>query len=313
MNYYRVRKPTNKMRLELLVAATGFMLLMSNHCHCREPRQVNIIIDNPNDLLAVESLQHSIDTFQDGGSISLTNEVLVSAPEFEVEPSRRLPLLPKDRPAVKTFNQNTHKAVGTPNAITNSLGTPTKVNLQTLGQTNRQSQTKTNKGYTFRFEVPDGSLARSEEGKVGSNGGINTSGNWKWIAPDGQTFTLKFTADENGYRPVGSHLPTPPPLPASHQKYHDAALAVAAASARRTARQRQGRRQGQTRTPNNVRIVKRKKSNKDFSKSRESLISKLTKTVAAGQRLRSSKALRKLRFNRPLKKSGGQIAFKRIL
>lgn len=30
---------------------------------------------------------------------------------------------------------------------------------------------------------------------------------------DGNDFSLSYTADENGYRPVGAHLPTPPPIP----------------------------------------------------------------------------------------------------
>lgn len=30
---------------------------------------------------------------------------------------------------------------------------------------------------------------------------------------DGKVYSLKYTADENGYRPVGDFLPTPPPVP----------------------------------------------------------------------------------------------------
>lgn len=30
---------------------------------------------------------------------------------------------------------------------------------------------------------------------------------------DGNDFSISYTADENGYRPEGAHLPTPPPIP----------------------------------------------------------------------------------------------------
>ena len=77
----------------------------------------------------------------------------------------------------------------------------------------------------FSFKTPDGSIQRTEQGRVISKsrgGGIAQSGSWTWVSPDGNTFTVTYTADENGYRPVGAHLPTPPPLPEAHQRYHDA-------------------------------------------------------------------------------------------
>lgn len=39
------------------------------------------------------------------------------------------------------------------------------------------------------------------------------SGSFSYIGDDGQTYSISYTADENGYHPVGDHLPTPPPIP----------------------------------------------------------------------------------------------------
>lgn len=40
-------------------------------------------------------------------------------------------------------------------------------------------------------------------------------GKFAFIADDGKEYAISYTADENGYRPVGAHLPTPPPTPES--------------------------------------------------------------------------------------------------
>ncbi|XP_017058900.1 larval cuticle protein LCP-17 [Drosophila ficusphila] len=44
-------------------------------------------------------------------------------------------------------------------------------------------------------------------------GGVQAAGSVKYSAPDGTPIQLEYTADENGYRPSGAHLPTPPPIP----------------------------------------------------------------------------------------------------
>lgn len=43
--------------------------------------------------------------------------------------------------------------------------------------------------------------------------GEAVSGSYSYTAPDGQQISVSYTADENGFVPHGSHLPTPPPIP----------------------------------------------------------------------------------------------------
>jgi len=65
-------------------------------------------------------------------------------------------------------------------------------------------------GYKFSYKLSDGTT-RSEEGTVNNAGTENESisirGSVSWVAPDGQTYTINFVADENGFQPEGAHLP----------------------------------------------------------------------------------------------------------
>ncbi|CAG7723270.1 unnamed protein product [Allacma fusca] len=38
-------------------------------------------------------------------------------------------------------------------------------------------------------------------------------GEFKYVADNGDNINLKYTADENGFQPIGEHLPTAPPTP----------------------------------------------------------------------------------------------------
>ncbi|XP_017785787.1 PREDICTED: endocuticle structural glycoprotein SgAbd-4-like [Nicrophorus vespilloides] len=47
------------------------------------------------------------------------------------------------------------------------------------------------------------------------------TGSYSYQAPDGTPINLSFVADENGFQPVGDHLPTPPPIPEAIQRTLD--------------------------------------------------------------------------------------------
>lgn len=50
-------------------------------------------------------------------------------------------------------------------------------------------------------------------GAAPEEGSLQVSGSYSYVGDDGQTYTVTYTADENGYHAEGAHLPTPPPIP----------------------------------------------------------------------------------------------------
>lgn len=50
-------------------------------------------------------------------------------------------------------------------------------------------------------------------GAAPEEGSIQVSGSYSYVGEDGQTYSVTYTADENGYHANGDHLPTPPPIP----------------------------------------------------------------------------------------------------
>ncbi|XP_017785785.1 PREDICTED: pupal cuticle protein 20-like [Nicrophorus vespilloides] len=71
-------------------------------------------------------------------------------------------------------------------------------------------------GYHYLYETENGILAE-EQGKLANVGtddeGMRAHGFFTYTGPDAVEYTVKYTADENGFVPEAQHLPTPPPVP----------------------------------------------------------------------------------------------------
>ncbi|RVE45631.1 hypothetical protein evm_009744 [Chilo suppressalis] len=72
-----------------------------------------------------------------------------------------------------------------------------------------------NGDFHYSYEGGDGTKAfeKGELKSINENIGESVVGGFSYVGKDGNEYSLSYTADENGYRPVGAHLPTPPPIP----------------------------------------------------------------------------------------------------
>ncbi|XP_026276122.1 larval cuticle protein 65Ag1-like [Frankliniella occidentalis] len=71
-------------------------------------------------------------------------------------------------------------------------------------------------GFVYEYETANGikAEARGQPSAAGPEGpAIAVQGQFAYVADDGQTYSVQYVADENGYQPQGAHLPTPPPIP----------------------------------------------------------------------------------------------------
>ncbi|XP_060805747.1 endocuticle structural glycoprotein SgAbd-3-like [Amyelois transitella] len=72
-------------------------------------------------------------------------------------------------------------------------------------------------GYHYAYETSDGTKVEQDgrviPGPVPEEGSLQVAGSYSYIGDDGQTYSVTYVADENGFRAEGAHLPTPPPIP----------------------------------------------------------------------------------------------------
>ncbi|KAF5293143.1 hypothetical protein FQA39_LY13753 [Lamprigera yunnana] len=72
------------------------------------------------------------------------------------------------------------------------------------------------------IRVQEGGYLKKSELRLGdADGGGDIQvivGAFSYKSPEGTDISLQYTADENGFHPVGEHLPTPPPIPPAIQR-----------------------------------------------------------------------------------------------
>lgn len=80
----------------------------------------------------------------------------------------------------------------------------------------KQSGDVAEDGYHWDFETENGIIA-DETGQLANRGtdkeAMRAQGQYTYTGPDNVIYSVTYTADENGYRAEGAHLPTPPPTP----------------------------------------------------------------------------------------------------
>ncbi|XP_066156875.1 endocuticle structural glycoprotein SgAbd-2-like [Euwallacea fornicatus] len=65
--------------------------------------------------------------------------------------------------------------------------------------------------YRYNYETAN-SISAEEQGEARGDGS-KVYGSYSYISPEGERISITYTADENGFVPQGSHIPTPPPIP----------------------------------------------------------------------------------------------------
>lgn len=75
--------------------------------------------------------------------------------------------------------------------------------------------------YKWSYEAGNGIKAQEEghlEDAGSENEAMKAEGGFSYSSDDGQPISLTYTADKNGFQPVGAHLPTTPEIPPLIQK-----------------------------------------------------------------------------------------------
>ncbi|XP_028031812.1 larval cuticle protein LCP-17-like [Bombyx mandarina] len=80
----------------------------------------------------------------------------------------------------------------------------------------QESNIEPDGSYQYSYETGNG-ISAAERGALKNIGAeepaLEVEGQFQYPSEDGGTIQLSYIANENGFQPQGSHLPTPPPIP----------------------------------------------------------------------------------------------------
>ncbi|CAH0556915.1 unnamed protein product [Brassicogethes aeneus] len=75
--------------------------------------------------------------------------------------------------------------------------------------------------YSYSYETGNGIQAQEQATNVNQGLEKQAQGSYSYTSPEGELVQVSYVADGNGFRPTGSHIPTPPPIPAAIQRSLD--------------------------------------------------------------------------------------------
>ncbi|XP_045498192.1 larval cuticle protein LCP-17-like isoform X2 [Colias croceus] len=84
------------------------------------------------------------------------------------------------------------------------------------------NEQKPDGGFNYAFETGNGIITQADGVVKNPNtedATLQVTGSVKYVAPDGTPVELSYVADQDGYKPVGSHVPQIPELILRAQQY----------------------------------------------------------------------------------------------
>ncbi|KAJ4449555.1 hypothetical protein ANN_00957 [Periplaneta americana] len=154
----------------------------SPQSRCRVPSKATGSSDNPHPHHLIQQRGSQLRRFLQMEAIRIGNEYFNNNPQFFTFESYEMKNTYLMTREMQAFQEN--KAIG----------------YETANEIQAQEE-----GYVKNLGNPE------QETQVAQGG-------YAYTAPDGTRISITYTADENGFVPQGSHLPTPPPIPEAIQR-----------------------------------------------------------------------------------------------